>query len=76
MRGYSVPQTIGSVQWLTQHEISTMTGFAISKVRSVVQVLDAVDQIETRIDPKDGKSRLVRESDLDIIKKALNRGEV
>lgn len=52
-----------------------MTGFAISKVRSVVQVLDAVDQIETRIDPKDGKSRLVRESDLDIIKKALNRGE-
>jgi hypothetical protein len=38
------------------------------------QVLDAVDQIATRIDPQDGKSRLVRESDLDIIKKALNRG--
>jgi hypothetical protein len=74
MKDYRMPQTIDGVRWLTQQEVSFMTGFSINKVRNVVQVLDAVDQIATRLDPKDGRSRLVRENDLDIIKKALNRG--
>jgi hypothetical protein len=69
-----MPQTIDGVRWLTQQEIATTTGFSINKVRSVVQVLDAVDQITTRIDPQDGRSKLIREGDLEIIKKALNRG--
>jgi hypothetical protein len=69
-----MPQNYDGVRWLTQQEIASTTGFSITKVRNVVQVLDAVDQITTRIDPQDGKSRLVRESDLDIIRKALNRG--
>jgi hypothetical protein len=67
-------QKIDGITWLTQQEIADTTGFSIVKVRNVVQVLDAVDQIGTRIDPRDGKSKLVRESDLDLIRKALNRG--
>jgi len=74
MSGGKMAQTIDGVRWLTQQEIAATTGFSITKVRSVVQVLDAIDQIVTRIDPQDGKSRLIRESDLDIIRKALNRG--
>jgi hypothetical protein len=69
-----MPLNIDGTRWLTQQEIATMTGFSIMKVRNVVQVLEAVDQIATRINPQDGKSKLVRESDLDVIKKALNRG--
>jgi hypothetical protein len=67
-------QVIDNTRWLTQQEISDLTRFSITKVRNVVQVLEAVDQIVTRIDPQDGKSKLVREDSLDIIKKALNRG--
>jgi hypothetical protein len=69
-----MPQTIDGTRWLTQQEIATMTGFSIIRVRNVVQVLEAVDQINTRIDPQDGKSKLIRDSDLDIIRRALNRG--
>lgn len=69
-----MPQTIEGMHWLSQQEIADTTGFSITKVRNVVQVLSSVDQIVVRIDPRDGKSRLVREDDLDLIRKALNRG--
>lgn len=69
-----MPQTFDGVRWLTQQEIANMTGFSITKVRNVVQVLESVDQITTRIDPQDGKSKLIRDTDLELIKRALNRG--
>jgi hypothetical protein len=69
-----MPLNFDGTRWLTQQEIAAMTGFSIMKVRNVVQVLEAVDQISTRINPQDGKSKLVRESDLEVIKRALNRG--
>jgi hypothetical protein len=71
---YHMPVTVDGVRWMTQQEIATTTGFSITKVRNVVQVLESVDQIVTRIDPQDGKSKLVRDSDLELIRKALNRG--
>jgi len=37
-------------------------------------VLDAVDQITTRTDPHDGRSKLIHEGSLELIKRALNRG--
>jgi hypothetical protein len=67
-------QTIEGTTWLTLQEIADITHFSIIRVRNVVQVLSAVDQIVARVDPKDGKSKLVRENDLDLIRKALNRG--
>lgn len=70
----NMPQTLDGIRWLTQQEIATTTGFSIMKVRNVVQVLEAIDQITTRIDPQDGKTKLVRETDLEIIRRALNRG--
>ena len=69
-----MPQIIEGTRWLTQQEIADITSFSITKVRNVVQVLESVDQIVTRIDPRDGKSKLIRESDLELIRKALNRG--
>jgi len=71
---FHMAQTLDGTRWLSQQEIAAETGFSITKVRNVVQVLASVDQITVRIDPQDGKSRLVRESDLGLVTKALNRG--
>jgi DNA-binding transcriptional regulator GbsR (MarR family) len=67
-------ETIDGTNWLTLTEISTQTKFSISRVRNVVQVLESIEAIKTRIDPQDGKSKLVREGDLGVVIKALNRG--
>ncbi len=69
-----MPQTIDGARWLTQQEIATKTGYTVTRVRSAVQILEATDQIKTRIDRRDGRSKLIRESDLEIVTRALNRG--
>jgi len=62
-------------KWLTQKEIAEMLDIPLSKLYPRVSALRKAGVIQTRPDPDDDRLILISRDSLDVIRRAVGRGD-